>query len=292
MVAFGRLRGTVPSSSSSLRRRTNAPGNANAGQGSQENQTPQEEDGLKDYWADILGPRPETIEQRLIREFGVHAGRLTIANNHGDVIVAIDPDGSIQYGEGIAPNEAAEAFWTSLALKRPLMEERLHHFAIMEATLVRLGRATLNYQQRLIASEAPTAGPEERELAERARMNLNSLVGNLTDYAAGLALRPIEGGTPPEGRILHQTPAQRATLPANGNPGCRTCEGSGHILGDCADSPNIWYDPCPTCRPNPNCPECHGAGVHLVVNGRPSLEDWTGPCPACRRPVDQETPDT
>lgn len=30
---------------------------------------------------------------------------------------------------------------------------------------------------------------------------------------------------------------------------CKRCEGTGKVIGDCLDSPNIWYDPCPDCHP-------------------------------------------
>lgn len=255
----------------------------------------EEEEGLKDYWEDVTGPRPETIEQRLIKEFGqVHPGALTIANNRGEPIVQIEPNGHVRYGKGYTPDDAAEMFWTTMALKRVGMEQRLQHFAIMEATLVRLGRATLNYQQRLMASEAPGASHHERELADRARMNLNSLVANLTDYAAGLARRPIAAPEQAQGDVLRQTPAQVAANRRGdgrqGDPHCPTCRGEGTILGDCSDSPNVWFDECPTCRPNPNCPECHGRGQidneRFDLDGQPMdvepLERWVMPCPACR----------
>lgn len=256
-----------------------------------------EDDSLESHWDDILGPRPETIEQRLIKEFGTTKGRLTICTENGRAIVSIDADGTVTFGEGYTPNEVAEVFWTNMALKRVGMEQRLQHFAVMEATLVRLGRATINYQQRLLASEAPGATPEHRQQAELARMSLNSLVSNLTDYAAGLATRPIEGtGTlvsdpipiRPDSNVL-------TTAPTITDPNCHVCGGSGRILGDCGDSPNVWYDPCPTCRPDTHCLQCRGTGwirTQTVVDGRPSLETHGMPCPTCRPRVDRPPPQT
>jgi hypothetical protein len=255
-----------------------------------------EDDSLESHWDDILGPRPETIEQRLIKEFGTQKGRLTICTESGRAIVSIDADGTVTFGEGYTPNEAAEVFWTNMALKRVGMEQRLQHFAVMEATLVRLGRATINYQQRLLASEAPSATPQDRQQAELARMSLNSLVASLTDYAAGLATRPIES----TGTLVSDPTPPRAdpsvlTPPTITDPSCHVCGGSGRILGDCGDSPNVWYDPCPTCRPDTHCLGCRGTGwvrTQTVVDGRPALETHGMPCPTCRPRVDRPLPQT
>jgi hypothetical protein len=150
------------------------------------------EEGLRDYWDDILGPHPERIEERLVRDLGIpHPGTLTIATNTGAVIVQIDPNGKVTYGAGYTPDAAAELFWTNMALKRVGMEQRLQHLAIMEAMLVRMGRADLNYEQAQRAADAQGAGEPERTRAERAHMNLQAIVHQLMDFARGLAQRPV-----------------------------------------------------------------------------------------------------
>jgi hypothetical protein len=36
-------------------------------------------------------------------------------------------------------------------------------------------------------------------------------------------------------------------------PACATCKGEGRVIGDCGDSPNMWFDPCPDCQPAAPC---------------------------------------
>jgi len=254
----------------------------------------QEQAGLSDdlasHWDDILGPRPETIEQRLIRELGLpHPGTFTLASSNGRKIVSIDPNGKVTYGEGYTPDAAAEEFWTSMALKRRGMEERLQHLAIMETMLVRMGRADLGHERAQLA--AVGGGGNEQAIAERARMNLTSIVHQVMDLARGLARRPPN---PTTATTTVQIPAGGVSgaREGRGDPGCALCHGEGRVLGDCGDSPNVWFDPCPTCRPDPNCPTCRGNGR---INGGPTgmendpMESWTEPCPTCRpqTPVDR-----
>jgi hypothetical protein len=262
----------------------------------QETKTPRQEpqEGLTDYWDDILGPRPETIEQRLVRELGLpHPGTFTLATSKGRKIVSIDPNGRVEYGEGYTPDAAAEEFWTNMALKRRGMEQRLQHLAIMEAMLVRMGRADLNYERAQLAAQAQGAGDHERAVGERAHMGLQAIVHQLMDFARGLAQRgptPAQTDPSPWRREPVPQPPPRPVLPPperQGDPSCRTCHGEGRILGDCGDSPNVWFDHCPTCRPDPNCTTCRGRGIIEHDGGSP-LESWVAPCPTCRPPVDRE----
>jgi len=168
-------------------------------------ETPREEvpqpENLTDIWEDVRGPRPETVEERLVREHGTsHPGTLTLATSSGQVIVRISPLGEIAYGEGYTPNDAAEEFWTSLALKRVGMEQRLMHLNLMEQTLLRLGRADLRYEQAQLAARVPGAGDVEKEREELQRLNLETLVHSLLEYSRGLVARipnpPPAGETP------------------------------------------------------------------------------------------------
>lgn len=232
-----------------------------------------DQEGLTDYWDDILGPHPETIERRLVRELGLpHPGTLTIATSRGHKIVSIGPKGEVSYGEGIKPDEAAEIFWTNMALKRVGMEQRLTDLAIMEAMLVRMGRADLNYERAQVAAERQGAGDHERAIAERAHMGLQSIVHQVMDVARGLASRAHHARQP--------GPAPEPPPQRRGDPDCATCHGEGTVLGDCGDSPNVWFDPCPTCRPDPNCPTCRGDGMIDQDGDIRGL--WRAPCPTCR----------
>jgi hypothetical protein len=154
------------------------------------NKTEPEEDLLRDYWDSILGPHPESIEVRLTQEFGLpHPGTLTIATSTGKKIVSIDPDGTISYGEGYDANSAAEEFWTSMALKRQGMAKRLHDLAIMEALLVRLGRADLNHGDAAVRASSESATDSDKVTLERASLGLRSIIGQVMGYARDLAAR-------------------------------------------------------------------------------------------------------
>ena len=221
------------------------------------------QESLTDFWNDILGPRPETIEQRLVRDLGLpHPGTFTLATSSGKKIVSIDPNGKVTYGEGIQPDEAAELFWTNMALKRVGMEQRLQHLAIMEAMLIRMGRADVNYERAQLAADAQGSGAESRAVAERARMNLEAIVHQVMDFARGLASRPEP--TPP---VVPAPPRPAERL---GDPNCMACHGEG--LVSTATHSNV---PCPTCRPNPHCATCLGRGMVM-------RDSWSVPCPACR----------
>ena len=235
---------------------------AETGKESDQAPRPEEQEGLTDFWDDILGPRPETVEQRLIRDLGLpYKGVLTIATNSGRVIVKIDPTGKIFYGEDYTPDDAAELFWTSLALKRPRMENRLRHLAIMEAMLIRVGRADLNAERAVLAARAEGADEHTKQLAEMAHRNLEGLVGAVIEIGRGLASRPAapsqETAQDDHNWTTVPPPPAPRTTPAPGPPGsggdpsCPECHGLGSIPGDCGDSPNVWRDPCPMCMAIP-----------------------------------------
>jgi hypothetical protein len=232
---------------------------AEEGQEDRQVARPEDQEGLTDYWDDILGPRPEAVEARLIRELGIpHKGVLTLATNSGRIIVRIAPDGRVEYGEGYTPDAAAELFWTNMALKRVGMENRLRHLAIMETMLIRVGRADLAYERALLASREDGATEHSRQLAEMARRNLEVLVHGVIELSRGLALRPTapsqDSADEPDWQTAPPAPAPQ-TNPAPGPPGsggdpnCATCGGSGRVPGDDGDSPNVWFDPCPQCMP-------------------------------------------
>jgi hypothetical protein len=65
-------------------------------------------------------------------------------------------------------------------------------------------------------------------------------------------------------------------------PTCRTCKGAGKVIGDCGDSPNMWFDPCPDCQPaappyDPSfetCP-CETAAEHQSGKCQPAAPTRT-----------------
>jgi len=159
-----------------------------------------EADSLENIWADVLGTRPESDEARLIRTLGApHPGTLTFATSTGRVLVQIDPNGKVKLGEGVTADEAAEEFWTAMALKRQGMEERLLHLGACEAMLQRVARADIAYEQAALRARAEDATEEVKFREELQRRNLEAAVHQLIEFSRGLLLRPgfPAEGTPP-----------------------------------------------------------------------------------------------
>ena len=170
------------------------------------NPTPPD-DKIESFWEDLRGaPIPEPD----LKDHDIQPGELVICTQ-SRILVRIRTDGSVQFGEGYTPNDAAEEFWTLLALKRKGMEERLTHLGILEQMLVQIGHADLRTERLRLQARLETATAEDRFQAERAMGNLEALVHQMIELSRGLALRPEVDPTPtpavpPEGdppRDLH-----------------------------------------------------------------------------------------
>jgi hypothetical protein len=147
------------------------------------------DEGLRDYWKDVLGTPPETTEARLVRELGIpHPGTLTFATSSGKVIVKIDPNGKVTLGEGVTADEAAEEFWTAMSLKRQAMGERLMQLGAMEAMLHRCARADIAYERAATRAREPLATEEDRFREELQRRNLEAAVHQMIEFSRGLLL--------------------------------------------------------------------------------------------------------
>lgn len=158
------------------------------------------DDKLESFWESVRGqpvPEPDT------RHFDNHPGELVIGT-HARILVRIQPDGQLSYGEGYTPDEAAEEFWTAMALKRRGMEERLMHLGLMEQLLVQIGRADLRTERARIHAAREGATEEDRFAAERTMGHLESLVHQMIEIARGLALR--EGDAEPEYPVVTEIP--------------------------------------------------------------------------------------
>lgn len=155
------------------------------------------EDGLTDFWNDVLGPRPESIRDKLVRELGgaAHPGVLTFATNTGRILVQIDPNGKVTLGEGVTADEAAEEFWTAMALKRRGMEERLLHLGMMESMLLRVARADVAYERAQLRARSDAGTEEDKYREELQRRNLEAIVHQVLEFSRGLLARP---DAPPE----------------------------------------------------------------------------------------------
>jgi hypothetical protein len=213
----------------------------------------EEGDELEDHWRDILGPRPESVEQRLVRDLGLtRPGALTICRESGEAIVSIQADGTLVYGAGYTPDEAAEVFWTNMALKKQGMDARLRSLSQMEAMIARIGQADLRYERAFRAALTQEAGEPERTATERCRMHLEALVHQLIEHSRGVSHQYANMRLEPEVPVAALAPMEPAAPrqePAD--PACLTCHGRGTVIGDCDGSLNVWLDPCPTCRPTP-----------------------------------------
>ena len=142
-------------------------------------------DGLEAFWEDVRGgPVPDPVPN-----VDRHPGELVIGTNYR-VLVRIQPDGQLRYGEGYTPDEAAEVFWTSLALKRKGMEERLMHLGAMEALLLRVGHADIATEQARLRAAHEDATAHDRFMAEISIRNLEAHVHQLIEFARGLVARP------------------------------------------------------------------------------------------------------
>lgn len=67
-------------------------------------------------------------------------------------------------------------------------------------------------------------------------------MGELTSYLIdGKHMLDVDAVRGVFERLL-SSPAAASAAP------CTTCKGEGKVLGDCLDSPNMWFDPCPDCK--------------------------------------------
>ena len=165
-------------------------GNGDASKEASSQESTPEKEELIDYWDDFLGPRPEAVRDRLVRELGLpHPGVLTLASSTGRVLVQIDPNGKVKLGPGIQPDEAAEEFWTMLALKRVGMEERLLHLGMMEALLLRVARADIAYEEASARARSDAATEEDKYRQELQQLNLESIVHQMLEFSRGLLAR-------------------------------------------------------------------------------------------------------
>jgi hypothetical protein len=150
----------------------------------------EESETLNSYWEILRGPIPESPEARLGR---LHPGDLVVGTSKDRILVRIHPDGQITYGEGYTPDEVAEILWTTIALKRVAMEERLVHLSIIEQLVIRTGEADLHYEEMQTLARREEATEHDRFMEEIARRNLEARVHQMIDFARGVALARRRG---------------------------------------------------------------------------------------------------
>lgn len=119
------------------------------------------------------------------------SNELSIVTSEGRVLVRIAPDGTLTYGPGYSPDEAAVEFWEAMARRRVDYEERLVFFTSVEHLLVRLGKQDLITEKARIQATSDGATPHDHFTAERAVGQLEVLAHELIELGRGLALREM-----------------------------------------------------------------------------------------------------
>lgn len=140
-------------------------------------------DDLEQYW-DELGVSPN--EPLRLGGLRTNAGDLVIGTP-SNWLVRISATGDLAYGPNYTPEEAAQIFWTAMALQRAGMTERLMHFDIMEQLVRRVGIADLRTERLRRRAQQEGATPEDHFQADRSMAYLEALVHQFIEYARGIA---------------------------------------------------------------------------------------------------------
>lgn len=118
------------------------------------------------------------------------------------ILVSVAKDGTLTYGPGYTPDEAARTFWECMAAHRQDYEERLVFFAQVEQLLAKIGEQDLRTEALRRKAASQEATPEDRFHAQRAIDQLEIFGDELFKFARGVALRD---------RANRQEPAQADT---------------------------------------------------------------------------------
>jgi hypothetical protein len=153
-----------------------------------------EEDLVGPYWAimrRMAGPRPPVEETAPERVGRTYPGELVIASGRGGAIVRIQRDGSIVYGEGYTPDEAAVQLWTAIGRQRPHFEERMRYMDLLELHIALLCVADEAYEAAQRAAHVDGASANDHQREELSRHSLEMRVHGLIEFAREFApLRP------------------------------------------------------------------------------------------------------
>jgi len=139
-------------------------------------------------------PKPTSlvgVKYRMLTMEDVGPNDLAIGSRN-QIIAIIRPDGQIVYNEGYTPNDAARAFWESLASHRINDFEKSIISQHMEGLLCQLGELDLRCEQaRLRALDE--LDPARKKLLDDAAtlttQQLEAVVGQAIELGRALALR-------------------------------------------------------------------------------------------------------
>jgi hypothetical protein len=132
-------------------------------------------------------PREPTPEERVGQ---AHPGELVIATADR-VLARIGPDGTVVYGEGATPDEAARELWEAIARHRPHFDARMNYLNLLELHVALLAVADQAYETAQAAAMAPGATENERFREEMSRRSLETRVHGIIEFAREFAsMRP------------------------------------------------------------------------------------------------------
>jgi len=147
---------------------------------------------LEVFWRDIRRTKPGAPKREDLNVV-VEEGDFAIATSLGNVLVCVKPDGRVAFGPGYTPDKAATLFWEYMGQRRLETEDRIALFQQMDALMVRIGEADLNYEQRVLASREPDLDDHEKARREQvagvARTSLEMQVHQAIELGRGMALR-------------------------------------------------------------------------------------------------------
>ena len=181
-----------------------------------------DQDELSLCW-DLLYPPAKDQEPSLL-ERAIGSGSLVIGTKN-NVLVTIDSDGVLSYGDDYTPDGAAEVFWEALQRQRVAEEERDLLIAHMEGVLTALGAADIH-------NEAMSRNLLERQSTDnlvaghQAQNPLERAMQQAIELGRGLTRRPQVS------RIPVRLPRVLREDPDNGYTGQSDLVEPGPPLGD------------------------------------------------------------
>lgn len=161
-----------------------------------------QDDLLSPYWAVMRRmrgadePKPPTPEEEAAKTY---PGELVIATSAKRILVRIQPDGRIIYGDEYTPDEAAVELWTAIARRRADFEARMQYINLLELHIALIAVADQAYEAAQMAVRAALANAETTEREREAlrfredlsRRNLETRVHGVIEFAREFAsVRP------------------------------------------------------------------------------------------------------
>lgn len=153
--------------------------------------------GWKMFQVPALGDEPED-EPVSTEGLDIKPGDMALGTKNR-VLVVIRSDGTLNYGPGYTPDEAAQVFWAALARKRVEHEETLALHRHLEALAIRIGEADLdNEKARYLAGRAvgTSTGGASAIKAFEAHALLEHLVHQMVELGRSLAELKRGSGDP------------------------------------------------------------------------------------------------